>query len=210
MSRWPRQVSLLTAIAVAVMFLGYATVELNQRLDRIHASSMPFYLSWIAIGALWAWRWPAIARTPWRARIPASRADWLALGGVTAGVVFLYQNAVVALLQGRAHAPPSVLTLVAGGLVGPFVEEWLFRGLVQEAALATAPSLGTVGAIAYASALFGVWHLPFEGLTLESARMAVVHAVFGAMMALLRTRFGGLLPGSVLHAAGNALTILTA
>jgi membrane protease YdiL (CAAX protease family) len=99
----------------------------------------------------------------------------------------------------KAHVGMRVALLPAVILVGPLVEEVLFRGALLSV-LRT--RLGDGWAIAVSAIVFGAVHLP----DLDWLWYAVPNLVLvGVFCAWLRVRSGSIWPGFVAHAANNAL-----
>ncbi len=100
-----------------------------------------------------------------------------------------------ALLDASERGTPTqfVLLLILGGLLGPFGEEILFRGVLYT----WLKRWGLVLAVLTSPALFGVLH----GLTLVFLFHA---AVMGALLALLYEKSGSLWPGILAHGLHNA------
>ncbi|MDF4004562.1 CPBP family intramembrane metalloprotease [Luteibacter sp. PPL552] len=105
----------------------------------------------------------------------------------------------VADIADKAHVGMRIALLPAAVLVGPLVEEVLFRG----ALLATLRArLGDSGAIAISAAVFGLVHLPdLDWLWYAVPDLALV----GLFCAWLRVRSRSLWPAFVAHAVNNAL-----
>ncbi|WP_213948436.1 CPBP family intramembrane glutamic endopeptidase [Luteibacter sp. dw_328] len=99
----------------------------------------------------------------------------------------------------RAHVGMRVALLPAVVLVGPLVEEVLFRGALLSV-LRT--RLGDGWAVAISAIVFGAVHLP----DLAWLWYAVPNLILvGVFCAWLRVRSGSIWPGFVAHAANNAL-----
>lgn len=99
----------------------------------------------------------------------------------------------------RAHVGMRVALLPAVVLVGPLVEELLFRGALLSV-LRT--RLGDGWAIAVSAVIFGAVHLPdLDWLWYAVPNLMLV----GVFCAWLRVRSGSIWPGFVAHAANNAL-----
>lgn len=99
----------------------------------------------------------------------------------------------------RAHVGMRVALLPVVVLIGPLVEELLFRGALLSV-LRT--RLGDGWAIAVSAIVFGAVHLP----DLDWLWYAVPNLVLiGVFCAWLRVRSGSIWPGFVAHAANNAL-----
>jgi membrane protease YdiL (CAAX protease family) len=202
-------------LGAVVLGIGYGVVWLNGRiwtwcggpLGRWDVSSLPFYAIWLILGVAYRSASPgerSFGPTVW------SKSNLMVLLLVAGAAAFLYQRAVIRGLEGRVHAVPP-LVLLSGGVLGPIVEEWLFRGLLwtRLRRAMSGGQAGRIGALIWGSIVFGLWHLSFEGHSLTALRMALVHAVFGGLMGLLRWRLGSATVGAAIHALGNSLTILT-
>jgi membrane protease YdiL (CAAX protease family) len=99
----------------------------------------------------------------------------------------------------RAHVGMRVALLPVVVLVGPLIEELLFRGALLSV-LRT--RLGDGWAIAVSAIVFGAVHLP----DLDWLWYAVPNLILvGVFCAWLRVRSGSIWPGFVAHAANNAL-----
>jgi membrane protease YdiL (CAAX protease family) len=167
--------------------------------------SLPFYgvafVEVLAVNLLF----PRLTRTPW---IPTV---WSAIG-LVALLGALASNALGgALLTGRTpvlHAPASWLELASSGLLCPFVEEWIFRGVLWQLAsdsfAGLRPGLRGLIAGAFTSVAFALWHLPFGGETPLTSQLK-----FGAFLAVARWALGGAGPGVLVHALGNSFHLLT-
>jgi uncharacterized protein len=105
-------------------------------------------------------------------------------------------------LADSAHVVMRVALLPVAVLVGPLVEEVLFRGaLLARLRLA----LGEGWAIAVSSIVFGVIHLPdLGGLWYAVPNLILV----GAFCAWLRVRTRSIWPAFACHAANNSLATL--
>ncbi|QDE40358.1 CPBP family intramembrane metalloprotease [Luteibacter pinisoli] len=105
-------------------------------------------------------------------------------------------------LADNAHIAMRIALLPVAVLVGPLVEEVLFRGALL-AVLRT--RLGDGWGIAISAVIFGVIHLPDLG----GVWYAVPNLILvGAFCAWLRVRTRSLWPGFVCHAANNSLATL--
>jgi membrane protease YdiL (CAAX protease family) len=88
------------------------------------------------------------------------------------------------------------------GLV-PVIEEWFFRGVVQQGLVAR---FGSIAGLATTALLFGVAHAMPGGASAGSLlAMASSASLLGAMFGVARLASGSLLPAIGLHAAVNAL-----
>jgi membrane protease YdiL (CAAX protease family) len=105
-------------------------------------------------------------------------------------------------LADNAHIAMRIALLPVAVLVGPLVEEVLFRGALL-AVLRT--RLGDGWGIAISAVVFGVIHLPDLG----GVWYAVPNLILvGAFCAWLRVRTHSIWPGFVCHAANNSLATL--
>ena len=199
---------------VVALGLGYVVVAIKDALWRAlgvtlaswNVGSLPFYVLWIVVGVVAQALVPTARRVPWRSQ----RRDSTALIVVIVGSVLTYLPALVRFAGGRAHAPESVFALLGGGLVGPIVEEWLFRGVLWNVLRPVVE--GRRGAwltVALTSVVFGLFHLSFEGHSVHALGQVVVHAAFGALMGFGRWRLEGIAVGCATHALGNSLMIAT-
>ena len=121
----------------------------------------------------------------------------LAWSAQNAGAVPQLQRAFLDASQGT---PAQFgLLLMLGGLLGPFGEEVLFRGVLYT----WLRRWGWVLAILVSSVVFGVLH----GLT----PVFLLHATaMGALLALLYEKSGSLWPGVLAHGLHNALLLVLA
>lgn len=204
-----RAVGVVWLGAVVVLALGYLVIAIKDQLwswfgptlAGWQTGSLPFYAVWIVVGLVALAAYPALGPVPWRSRRPAR----VAIALVLAGSLVLYGSALLRVVQGDGHLPAAVGLWLGGGLVGPIVEEWLFRGLLWNHLARAAPIWMT---ILVSSLVFGFWHMSFEGHTWITVELALMHASFGALMAVARWRTGGILLGCAIHVVGNSLVIL--
>jgi membrane protease YdiL (CAAX protease family) len=95
--------------------------------------------------------------------------------------------------------------LVAVGLV-PVVEEWFFRGVIQQGLVA---SLGAFGGVSVTSLLFALGHGGAGGLSPQSWAAAVAQSlVLGVAFGFARHATGSLLAAIALHVGVNAAGVL--
>jgi len=97
-----------------------------------------------------------------------------------------------------SRAGAYAASFVAVALVGPIVEELLYRG----AGMSLFGALGAVPAVAITSLAFGLAH----GLVLALAALVF----FGVVTALLRLRTDSIYPCMLVHCAFNATTLVVA
>lgn len=109
------------------------------------------------------------------------------------------------------HAPASALAFVAGGLLGPLVEEWAFRGVLWRASIwVTGPWRWTPAvAMGFTALLFGLWHIPFQHDARVATEVVFANLGFGLCLGFARFRLDALGPGAIVHALGNAFFLLT-
>jgi membrane protease YdiL (CAAX protease family) len=195
--------------SIVTLALGYVVMAMQVQLwtwftpafDAWRVGSMPFYLLWLGVGLV-ASAALRIGRVPWRSRHRAP----IALAIVVGLSALMYLSAFVRLAGGEGHWPNGVFHLLAGGIVGPIVEEWLFRGLLWSRLERATHRVWIT--IAVSSLVFGFFHMSFEGHTWLAFGNAFVHAGFGALMGVLRWRLGGIAVGCAIHAGGNCLAVL--
>jgi membrane protease YdiL (CAAX protease family) len=186
------------ATCVLVLAFGYAAMAISQALWGVFGSTwsswqlgaLPFYLIWTAAAV-------GFGPVPWLAR----RRAPVTLLLVIAGSVAMYLPA----FSHSFHAPVP-MHLVASGIVGPLVEEYVFRGVLWNRLERDVPPWLV---LALTSIVFGLFHLTFEGHSLAAFGNAIIHAAFGALMGVLRWRRGGIGAGCLIHVAGNSLMIVT-
>jgi len=170
-------------------------------------TNLPFLAFWgLATVVLAKLRCPR--QIPWRRpsrALSSSRARSLLLISVVVLLVALYAPAL-ARASTSPLGPPPLLRLFEIVVVGPVVEESLFRGLLFREADAefaqVEPGWRVIVTVVTTSTLFATWHFPFGDTGF------VPHALFGFAMALLRIASGSLLPCAVAHAAGNFVTAI--
>ena len=151
-------------------------------------------------------------------RSPAPWATWpkwqwrglslIDVSGIVTVVVVLYHNALAALADRIQHGlvtMPATFPLVGGVLLGPLVEEWIFRHVLWnmlDNSSSTAKARWTAALLT--SAAFAAWHLPFNP---QAPLMA--HFWFGCAMAYARAKTGSMAVPYVIHALANAVFLLS-
>jgi len=212
--RYAAHVAIVGLVVIALSFLCNGLSILTWQLapetfSSIGLGSLPFYGAWIAICALTTIAYPVEVATPWRIG-EWSRSKSLVLAGVIAVSIYMYMPAIWLALTGYAYVPAPLLVIAGGGIVGPFLEEWLFRGIVWNVLRRAAPGrVGLVTAIIGGALMFGFWHLPFDGVSWFGVQLAFMHAAFGIVMGIARWRLDSVLPGAILHLIGNSLFVIT-
>lgn len=172
----------------------------------LRAGGTSFVLPWLALLALAALWWPD-ARVRWRPK-PGAWRSWAALLAVllaVVGVGWLYAGMLARIVSLGMSVPSVTMAVISGVVLGPIVEEWIFRGILWRQLVpdeSVKPPMVLL-AVAATSALFAVWHLPFN-----ANAPLLAHGIFGALMATMRWQTGGLLPCAVLHGAANLLYFL--
>ena len=174
--------------------------------------SLPYYAAWIALCLLYTLAYPRLAATPWRwPDVTWTRPTVAITVLVVIASIWMYLPALIRMLGGDGRLPSPLLVLAGGGIVGPILEEWLFRGIVWNQLRDAAPGrAGVVTAIVGGALIFGFWHLPFDGVTAHGVGLAFVHAGFGLLMGILRWRLDSILPCIAIHVLGNCAYVLTA
>jgi membrane protease YdiL (CAAX protease family) len=153
----------------------------------------------------------AIARPRW-ALLALRRPAWSrsATSAVVLAVVAVYATSYVVDLfanpgkeQGLTsshwdshRAAPFAVNFVVLAIVAPAIEELTFRGL----GYSLLEPLGRMTAIVVVGLAFGLAHGLLEGLP--------ILVVFGAGLALIRSRTDSAYPGMVVHAAFNAIALI--
>jgi membrane protease YdiL (CAAX protease family) len=117
---------------------------------------------------------------------------------------FKHFNGPVNHLFGGAHGASFVLLVVMTTFLAPFIEEWLFRGVLyrtlDEGLRRKFPRAGGWAAVVVSACLFGLAHgelLQFVGL-----------ALFGVMLALVLRRSQRLVPSIITHVSFNAVAMV--
>jgi membrane protease YdiL (CAAX protease family) len=191
---------------LAIAGLNWLVVPAVGRLPRALAeglASLPFYAVWAALGLTYVVASgvdPAVRFWPARRAFRGWNLAVLLLA--VPATASLYSGRVAALARGAIHLPASWIALLAGGIVGPLVEEWMFRDLLWSRLERAA---GVAVAIVYGAAVFALWHVPFE-----ARPEPIPHFVFGVVMGVVRWRSHGIALPFALHAAGNSLWHVTA
>jgi membrane protease YdiL (CAAX protease family) len=145
-------------------------------------------------------------------RIRPSDAMYVVLGvGCQFGVDLLYYpfhfkhfNGPVKHLFGGAHGASFVLLVIMTTFLAPFIEEWLFRGVLyrtlDDGLRRTMPRGGAAAAVVLSACAFGLAHgelLQFVGL-----------ALFGVVLALVLRRSQRLVPSIITHMSFNAVAMV--
>jgi membrane protease YdiL (CAAX protease family) len=143
-------------------------------------------------------------------RRPASWPNALGLALLSYVVIFMGAGAILWALgaadeQGltpeawdASRAGAYAANFVAVALVGPIVEELMYRG----AGMALLARYGSAAAVLVTAVVFGLAH----GLVLALAALVF----FGLVIALLRQRTGSVYPCMVVHCAFNATSLILA
>ena len=202
-------------LALAIALVEAALLLVSQwlwrangaELSAIHASSITFYVPWLAVLVLvWSWR---PARAPWLPVIGAGKTarDRLIVGLAIVASACLYGGSLVTLLSHGVARPVFPLYVLNGALLAPIVEEWIFRGILWRQIVAEdpAPPRSAAQAVVFTSVAFALWHVPFEAHS-----PLWIHGLFGASMALLRWRLRSVSPCIIVHGLGNLASILAA
>jgi membrane protease YdiL (CAAX protease family) len=168
--------------------------------ERLNA--LPFYALWAIVALAYRAGWPERGTFEWRIRgSEISTRDRVAIAIAGALALSMYLAALLPTGARRAIG----LDLISAAVVGPVVEEWVFRGLVWNqivTAMSGRRRAEWVALIA-SSIAFGLFHTAFEGHTWKGLRQAVGHAEFGALVGVMRGRSRSLVPGSIVHGVGN-------
>jgi membrane protease YdiL (CAAX protease family) len=199
---------------VLIFFIGFAAVwtadvVLVWRLELVPEPLRPWLRTalWIGAVAVWiAWQRPP---APWKwlglAPItPRQLASTLAAFAVIFGWNLVRVHVMAAPLHQLAAVTPA---RVAWGLVGVFVEELMFRGVVQTR---LAEQLPAPAAIPITAVLFLLIHVPGWMILSIPADVMIVTSVFliGLICGALRHWSGSLWPGVAAHWANNLGALL--
>lgn len=187
----------------------------------------------------WTWRWPVRATfgaLPWYAlwlpplllatlAAPTLRTQlvppctvWTRRTLAVTALVLLAVEAMYGFVVVRGvtgisglRAELDVALLLTAALAAPFVEEWLFRGVLWNLIAGPAPSRqATLAALLLTSLLFGAWHWPsLRALSLVSGSGTVifVHIAFGVAMGVLRIHTRSLALPMLTHGLWNGLSV---
>ncbi len=109
----------------------------------------------------------------------------------------LFVDNAVESVSDQVLAEPLGLMLLSIGLFGPFVEEFVFRGVIFSSYKRTGQ---IVGAIILSSALFGMMHMNFNQFAYGMA--------MGIMLALLVEATGSILSSFLAHAVFNSTEVI--
>jgi membrane protease YdiL (CAAX protease family) len=201
----------IAVIAVVVLGIGEAVVVINRELwlyfppwvEQLNA--LPFYAIWAIVALAYRVGWPMQATSAWGIRVSeiATRDRLvIALAGMLA--LSMYLGSIVTVLGGDARRAIG-LDMISAALLGPVVEEWVFRGLVwNQVVTAMSGRRGAeLVALFVSSVVFGLFHTAFEGHTWRALYQAVGHAEFGVLVGVMRWRSRSLAPGAIVHGVGN-------
>jgi membrane protease YdiL (CAAX protease family) len=203
-----RSLARITAIAAVVLALSFAVAAASNALDPLlplavqRLGSTAYYGLWVGVALLHRALWPARSVVPWRVQLSSPR-DRMIAGIAAALALAMYAPLFVAILR-DGYTPPR-LDFAGGVVAAPIVEESLFRGLVWNHIARAAPTerAGVILNLVAGSLIFGLFHLSFEGLSWLALANVVPHALFGALIGVLRWRTRSLLPGTIVHLVGN-------
>lgn len=208
---WP-EVGLAFAVAVVLFAIGVAIIWSVPDDQSEVAGVVQYTVSGLApLGAFAAVLWLRV-RVPAALGLRRISARWVLISiGAGIGVVIL--NILVTIVVLTLTGPPSdlqadykaaasggilffLLTLMAGAVLTPIGEEFLFRGVLATALDRYGPWVAVLGS----SAVFAVAH----GINY----ILPVAFVVGAVAALLLRKTGSVWPGVIVHATNNAYSIV--
>lgn len=204
-----RQAAELVAVVACYLALRECFGRASEQLHWSWSGPVFFAMWFVAcVVAARAWGWPRFVPRQDRFR---SRTTWLVLVIVVIGTEYLYGFKLCRAVLGELdyHAPVHVAVAFNAIVAAPLVEELVFRGLLYDA-VRTRSNVAT--AIGLTSILFATshWGSLFEpAWTGTGGTPLWMHALFGALMALLRWRTGAIGPGIALHAVYNGLWAVT-
>jgi membrane protease YdiL (CAAX protease family) len=144
-----------------------------------------------------------ILRTLRVVRTPLSTIARFAIAGVLLGLVIVMLSQFLPVSSGAAVEGAASLTLVVlfGGVLGPILEEIVFRGFVFKV---VEDAYDASLAVPVTTVLFAGLHLPQLG---GSWSAFVVILIVGYLFTVVRRRTGSLIPSIMMHTAYNS-TIL--
>jgi len=180
------------------------------------AGELPVGLAaWVGVRRVPAWAVPR-ARVGWRPLIWGALMGW-GIQVFLMGVLFVlarWHVPVTTDTQGLVRASASFSNAGAiGGFVlttvvlAPWLEEWLFRGVLYNALITAGCSLWST--LLATAVVFGFMHVVGDPLTWPTLSIVVPIALLGLVLAWIRHRVGHLRWGMGLHAGFNALASLT-
>ncbi len=164
-------------------------------------------------------------------RIPEPRSERLGLRGITASflpTLFLLLPTVILTSEFdnilRGMIPPAPLdpevqellslddtnvwttiqrVIVLIGLA-PVMEEWLFRGVIQQGLVSV---MGRIGGVALTAFLFALVHLSLAAPSTSLMAFIPIAFVNGVLFGIVRLASGSLLAAMLLHAGFNAIGV---
>lgn len=102
----------------------------------------------------------------------------------------------------------SWVNLISMVVLGPILEEWIFRGIYLKGLLVSSQHRNWV-AVAFVSILFGVIHFDvLQGLSLNNVMHVVYAIVIGFALSVLYLKFGSLLINVLIHILINGLGVV--
>ncbi len=201
----------IAVIAIVALGVGELVALINRELwpyfppwvEQLNA--LPFYTLWAIVALSYRAGWPAHATCEWRVRVSElARRDRLLI--VVAGVLalWMYKDALATVLTTGPRRAIG-LDLISAAVLGPVMEEWVFRGLVwNQFVTAMDGRRGSeLVALLASSIVFGLFHTSFEGHTWQAVQQAVGHAEFGVLVGVVRWRSRSVGPGAIVHGVGN-------
>ncbi len=111
-------------------------------------------------------------------------------------ISMIFVDNTVSAITGEVLSMPMWSMVLAIGIVGPFVEEIVFRGIILQSYKRTGR---IVASVILSSVLFGMMHLNFNQFAYG--------AVMGVMLALLVEATGSVLTSFLAHATFNTLEV---
>ena len=112
-------------------------------------------------------------------------------------VSMLFVENTVSALSDDVIAMPMWVMILSIGLLGPFIEEVVFRGIILQSYQRTGR---IIGSIVLSSVLFGMMHMNFNQFAYG--------AVMGVMLALLVEATGTVLASFIAHAVFNTIEVV--
>ena len=199
---WPERLRRRGAVAVALLLVSFAGSPLNWRIT----SLLPIELisaGWQPLISLAVHALAGLALVPLLGpgglhgavgRRPSALAMACGLLCAGAGTLMFWSYRSVAAAGSAPGDTSFFLVWVAMVLVGPFTEEWLYRGVLWHA---SRQLVGPVAAAMITAATFTIGHGP------ERVRDFPNLFAYGLLLALLRHRSGSLAPALLAHSVTN-------
>jgi membrane protease YdiL (CAAX protease family) len=211
--------AIASGLAISIIAGSTVFVELAKLNARFHPElpwAAGLNLLWLGVVALWlnGWGWPRSTAAfrhhslrLWRPPQASGSHRTQLILIPTVLIVAIYANFIVAVSLTRGHPPPDLSAyptttmrfsaLIMGALLSGVGEEMAFRGYMQS----QLERFGPMFAIGVTSIVFTLAHAPQD--LHQFVGLAIGYLVLGLLWGTLAYRSGTILPGMVLHVAGD-------